>query len=180
MLRWLFFRIFYSNIGYYEYICSRNKPNTQGKMIEYLSTNLWQLWAFVAAVCLIMELTNGDFFVICFAIGGLGAVIASLLGGNFLIGLIVFVVCSVLCLAFVRPKVKKRLHSGEDKRVSNADAIIGRTGMVSQDIEKGGYGRVALDGDDWKAEAADGSTITKGTKVRIVGRESIIIKVERA
>lgn len=146
-------------------------------MIEYLSTNLWQLWAVVAAVCLIMELTNGDFFVICFAIGGLGAVIASLLGGNFLVGLIVFIVCSLLCLTFVRPKVKKKLHNGEDKRVSNADAIIGRTGMVSQDIEEGGYGRVALDGDDWKAEAADGSAIPKGTKVRIVGRQSIIIKV---
>ena len=32
-------------------------------MIEYLAQHLWQMWAVIAVVCLILELTAGDFFV---------------------------------------------------------------------------------------------------------------------
>ena len=37
-------------------------------MIDYIMQNLWQMWAVVAVICLILELTAGDFFIICFAI----------------------------------------------------------------------------------------------------------------
>jgi membrane protein implicated in regulation of membrane protease activity len=56
---------------------------------------------------------------------------------------------------------------------------MGRIGRVSQQIEKGGYGRVAIDGDDWKSVSADGETIEDGASVRVVGRESIILTVEK-
>lgn len=146
-------------------------------MIDYFATNLWQLWALVALLCLILELTNGDLFMLCFAIGGVVTAIAAAAGAGFYSGLVIFAVCSVLCLLFVRPSVKKHLHGRGEQRVSNAQAIIGREGRVSQDIEAGGYGRVALDGDDWKAESVDGRAIAKGTKVTIVSMESIIVKV---
>ena len=61
---------------------------------------------------------------------------------------------------------------------SNADAIIGRKAKVSQDIPANGYGRVAIDGDDWKATAS--TDIKKGDTVTIVTRESIILTVEPA
>lgn len=38
-------------------------------MIEYFSQNLWQVWAIIAVLCLILELFSGDFFILCFAIG---------------------------------------------------------------------------------------------------------------
>ena len=62
--------------------------------------------------------------------------------------------------------------------MSDADAIIGRIGRVSEDIEENGFGRVALDGDDWKAATSDGRALPAGTRVKIVDRESIIITVE--
>ena len=71
------------------------------------------------------------------------------------------------------------LHRNDPDRVSNADALIGREGRVSETIPEGGSGRVAIDGDDWKAVSADGMAIEKGEKVKVVGRESIIITVER-
>ena len=36
-------------------------------MLDYFSANLWQLWAILAVVCLIVELMTGGFFIICFA-----------------------------------------------------------------------------------------------------------------
>ena len=38
-------------------------------MIEYILQNMWQVWAVIAVVCLILELSSGDFFIICFSIG---------------------------------------------------------------------------------------------------------------
>ena len=51
---------------------------------------------------------------------------------------------------------------------------------MSQEIAADGYGRVAIDGDDWKAVSSDKAKIEKGAKVVAVGRESIIITVQRA
>lgn len=162
----------------------RNQDKTikrKGKpMIDYFIHNLWQLWALISVICLILELTNGDFFIICFAIGAFCSAILSAFGCTFYAGLATFAVASVLSLFFIRPTLLKKLHKNEENRASNADALIGRTGRVSQKIERGGYGRVAIDGDDWKAVSQDGSEIDKDCKVKVVGRESIIITVEKA
>ncbi|MCF0202669.1 MAG: NfeD family protein [Bacteroidaceae bacterium] len=147
-------------------------------MIDYIVENQWQMWTLFAVACLILELTSGDFFILCFSIGAAATAIASATGCSFLVCLAVFAVVSVLCLFFLRPTLLKKMH--KESKVSNADAIIGRTGTVSEDIPEGGYGRVALDGDDWKALSADATAIEKGTKVKIISRDSIIIKVERA
>ena len=149
-------------------------------MIDYFASHLWQLWALVSFICLILELTNGDFFIMCFAIGGVCAAIASALGVGFYGGLLVFAICSVLSLWLVRPTALKYLHKNADERVSNADALMGRIGRVSETIEAEGYGRVAIDGDDWKAVSANGGRIEKGANVKVVGLDSIIITVEPA
>lgn len=148
-------------------------------MVEYFAANLWQLWSLLAIVCLILELTNGDFFIMCFSIGAVCAAIASALGFGFYGGLMVFALCSVLSIFFVRPFTLRYLHRNDSGRLSNADALIGAVGRVSETIAAGGHGRVAIDGDDWKAVAADGDEISLGTKVRVVGRDSIILTVER-
>lgn len=72
---------------------------------------------------------------------------------------------------------KEDFHPKENEKVSNADAIIGKEGRVSELISGTGYGRVAIDGDDWKAQSQDGMTIPVGSKVRVVSRDSIIITV---
>lgn len=146
-------------------------------MIDYLSANIWQLWTVVAVLCLIAELSTGGFFVLCFAIGAAVAAVFSIFGGMYL-QLAVFVVVSVACIFLVRPFALKYLHFGKDIAVSNADAIIGRIGKVSQPIPLGGYGRVAIDGDDWKAQSSSANAdIPMGASVKVVARESIIIDV---
>ena len=79
----------------------------------------------------------------------------------------------------LRPAAIKYLHQSKDKRVSNVEALIGREGKVTDTIEAGGYGRVRIDGDSWKAQSVDGSEITQGDRVRILRLDSIIAMVER-
>lgn len=147
-------------------------------MIEYFQANLWQLWALISLLCLILELTSGDFFIMCFSLGAIPALIASLFDTSFTAQIIIFAVCSALCIFFVRPIALKYLHK-HDERVSNAEALIGREGRVTQTIDAGGFGRVAVDGDDWKAQSGTAETIEEGARVRITKLDSIIVTVER-
>ena len=146
--------------------------------MDYLAQNLWQLWAVVAVICLIMELTAGDFFIICFSIGAFFAAIVAALGGGIYLQLVAFAVFTLISLFWVRPFAKRYLHKGEDTRVSNADALMGRQGRVVEAVKADGFGRVQIDGDIWKAVTNEAQDISAGTNVRVVGRESTIITVE--
>ena len=147
-------------------------------MIEYFAQHLWQVWAVVAVVCLILEMTAGDFFIICFSIGAVFAAITALVGGNIYWQLLLFAVFTLISLFWVRPFAQRYLHKGEDNRVSNADALMGRQGRVVESVKADGFGRVQIDGDIWKAVTNEPQDIVAGKNVRVVGRESTIITVE--
>jgi membrane protein implicated in regulation of membrane protease activity len=145
-------------------------------MIEYFLQNMWQIWAVIAVVCLILELSSGDFFIICFSIGAVFAIISAVLGLSIYWQILIFAIFSLLSVVFVRPVALRWLHKNEPNKPTNADALIGRTGRVTEAITKGGNGYVQIDGDLWKAVSQ--TDIHVGTTVRVVGRESTIITVE--
>ena len=145
-------------------------------MIEYFLANMWQLWAVVAIVCLILELSSGDFFIICFSIGAVFAVISEALGLSVYWQIALFAAFSAIAIFTVRPVALRYLHKNEPNKPSNADALLGRTGKVTEAITVGGNGYVQIDGDLWKA--VSNADIPVGTTVRVIGRESTIITVE--
>ncbi len=147
-------------------------------MFEYFTGNVWAVWLIIAIVCMIVELTSFDFFITCFAIGALGAMLVSFLGTPFWVDVIVWAAVSVLSLCFVRPVLTKYLHHPSHKRQSNADALIGRRGVVTEKINPNGYGYVRIDGDEWRSVTQDGHPIEAGHTVEVLSRESIILTVE--
>ena len=79
-------------------------------------------------------------------------------------------------LAWNWPAVIKAFYKKDKEVKTNVDAIIGRKGRVSEAISAGS-GRVALDGDDWKAVSVDGSDIAKGEEVEILSRDGLTVSV---
>ena len=146
-------------------------------MIEYFLANMWQIWAVLAVICLILELSSGDFFIICFSIGAVFAIISAVLGLSIYWQIFIFAIFSLLSVLFVRPVALRWLHKNDPNRASNADALLGRTGKVTESIPADGNGYVQIDGDLWKA-VTKGADIAVGTTVRVSGRESTIITVE--
>ena len=132
----------------------------------------------MAVICLILEMTAGDFFILCFSIGAVFAAITALIGGNIYWQLLLFAIFTLISLFWVRPFAQRYLHKGEDNRVSNADALMGRQGRVVESVKADGFGRVQIDGDIWKAVTNEPQDIVAGKNVRVVGRESTIITVE--
>ena len=147
-------------------------------MIDYLAQHLWQVWAIIAVVCLILEMMAGDFFIISFSFGAVVSAIAAAIGLNGYWQLFVFALFTVVFLFWFRPLAKRYLRRGEDSRVSNADALLGRVGTVVETIQADGYGRVQIDGDIWKAVTKCGHDIPVGNPVTVTNRASTIITVE--
>ena len=57
-------------------------------MIEFFTSNLWLIWVIISIVCLILELTSGDCFILCFAIGAaVSAIVAGDSSHQLLLGL---------------------------------------------------------------------------------------------
>ena len=100
------------------------------------------------------------------------------MGLNGYIQLAAFAVFTLVFLFWLRPLAKRYLHKGEDNRVSNADALLGRKGRVVETIRAGGFGRVQIDGDVWKAVSRGDADIPQDTVVTVIDRASTIITVE--
>ena len=148
-------------------------------MIEYFLANMWQVWGIIAVLCLILELSSGDFFIICFSIGAVFAVVGAALGLGIYWQIFIFAIFSLASVLFVRPVALRWLHKNEPNKPSNADALLGRTGRVTETIQADGNGYVQIDGDMWKAVSSSTIDIPEGTTVRVIGRESTIITVEQ-
>ena len=139
----------------------------------------YQIWLIAAIVLVILEIFTAGFGIICFAIGALFSALTSYLGGSMVWQLVVFAAASMLSFFFLRPVIIKVLDRKSKDINTNADALVGRVGIVSETIDANqNTGRVAIDGDDWKAVSADGVVINKGQRVEIVSRDSVILTVK--
>ena len=142
--------------------------------------DVYQIWLVVAIVLVILEIMTAGFGVICFAIGAVFSAMVAGLGGSITWQIVVFAVVSLLTFVFLRPVVIRFLDKKSKDVKTNADAVIGRKGVVSERIDSAQHtGRVAIDGDDWKAISEDGSVIEKGAEVKIVKLDSIILTVKQ-
>ena len=141
---------------------------------------VYQIWLVVAIILVIVEICTAAFGSICFAIGAGLAALGAGLGLSVTWQIVIFAVVSLLTFIFLRPFVLRFLDRKSKDVKTNAEALIGRKAIVSERIDASQHtGRVAVDGDDWKAVSEDGLVIEKGTTVEIVKLDSIIVTVKQ-
>lgn len=139
---------------------------------------IYLYWLIAAIILVIVELLTAGFGSICFAIGAGFSALAAYFGAGFTWQIVIFAIVSVLTFIFLRPVFLRFLDKNSKDVKTNAEAIVGRKGIVSERIDHEKHtGRVAIDGDDWKAVSEDGSVIEKGTEVEIVKLDSIVVTV---
>lgn len=138
---------------------------------------IWHIWAIVAILFVIGEIFTSGFAFICFAVGCIGGAIAAAAGAILEWQLGIFAIATFVAFLLVRPLLRRL--SAKDEVATNADALIGRTAKVTECIEVGGKGRVAIDGDIWQAVSNESTDIVEGEWVEVLSRESIILTVKR-
>ena len=142
---------------------------------------IWHMWVIAALILVVVEIFTTGFAVICLAVGAIAAAVDAACGGGAEGQLIWFAAATLLAFVFVRPLLLKAFRkSGGRERLSGVDALKGREAIVSEHISASdNTGRVAVDGDDWKAVSADGADIGKGEKVTIESVDSVVLTVRR-
>lgn len=140
---------------------------------------MWHIWLIIAGVCLIIEMITTGFFIFWFGLGALITMIVSFIfPDNLLLQTTVFVVSSTLLIFLTKPFVEKFTKS--DKKVkTNAYSIIGKKGIVTQDINPThGIGQIKVAGEVWSAKTSDGSIIEKGSQIEVIEIDGVKAVVE--
>lgn len=88
--------------------------------------------------------------------------------------IVIFLVVSITSLLVLR----KRFMAVAEQTPDLTDEFVGKRAEVEERVKKGAYGKVKFKGTLWKAETASDQVLEKGALVKIVGYESIILKVE--
>ena len=140
------------------------------------------IWLAVAAVFAIGELsTAGTFFLLPFAIGAAVAAVLAFAGVSVAIGLVVFIIVSLVSLAALR-KLAHRLDRNEPTEGIGSKRLIGQPARVVEPIDGANdLGTVRVDREEWRAESGDGSAIPLNTQVKIVevrGTRVVVFPVE--
>lgn len=132
------------------------------------------VWLALMVVFLIAEAATVQLICIWFAAGSIAALLICLLGGPLWLQILVFFVVSIVLFAFLWPVAKKRFNP---KRVAtNADALIGRLCLVTEDIDPLEGGRVKVGDVTWRAHCD--KEISAGTRVKILKIQGAKVIVE--
>ncbi|MBQ8761535.1 MAG: NfeD family protein [Bacteroidales bacterium] len=142
---------------------------------------IWQIWVIAALVLFIVEIMTSGFAIACLSVGCLFAAVGSAFELSLAWQIGLFALGSFLAFIFIRPLVLKLMNKNANKNnvTTNTDNLIGRKAVVTEKIENDGYGRVKIDGDDWKARMEDDGEAEVGEKVTIVSQESVILTVKK-
>jgi len=136
------------------------------------------IWLSIASILVIIEIATLGLTTIWFAGGALVAALATHLGANWLVQIIVFAVVSLVLLVFTRPIAQKHLFKNNEK--TNVDSLVGASANVIETINnKKQEGRIMLNGLEWSARSKDDELIEEGTEVlveSIQGVKAIVSK----
>lgn len=119
------------------------------------------------------------FFVFWFGIGALLSMFVSIFAPeNIILQCSVFVISSVILLLLTKPIVNK--FTKKDKKLeTNAYSIIGKKGIVTQDINNTlGVGQIKIANEVWSAKTENDITIQKGIEVNIIKIDGVKAVVE--
>ncbi len=143
---------------------------------------MWQFWLIAAGIFFIIEIATVGFLVFWFGIGALIAMVVSIFVPNVYIQALVFIVSSTLLIFFTKPFVNKFVNK-EKTIATNAYSIIGRTGIVTKEInDLKGTGQVKIGGETWSAKTLSEETIPENTEIEVVkidGVKAIVQKVSK-
>jgi membrane protein implicated in regulation of membrane protease activity len=129
----------------------------------------WVVWIIVACVLGIGEVVTQGFFLAPFAAGAALAAITDAVGLGGAASGVVFLVSSLLFLAFLRPVARRHVRMPPQLRTGTA-ALVGRHGVVLERIANHeGVGCVRIDGEVWTARAYDDDQVIEaGASVQVM------------
>ena len=122
------------------------------------------LWLVLFIAFLAVEASTVTLVSVWFAVGALVSLVVSLFHGPIWLQIVLFFLVSGVLLLLLRPVLRKYFNPKLQK--TNADAVVGTTGIVTEDIDNiRSVGQVKLGTMTWSARSSTGESIAAGTLV---------------
>jgi membrane protein implicated in regulation of membrane protease activity len=139
------------------------------------------VWLVLLILFAVVEGATVGLVSIWFAAGALAALLTSVCSSNVWLQIFLFLAVSAVAMAVLRPLARRYVFP--HKVPTNADRVIGREGVVTEDIDNlAGKGAVVILGAAWTARSEEGTPIPKGTAVtvqRIEGVKLFVTPIEK-
>ena len=140
---------------------------------------LYHYWLIISALLVIVEIVTTGFGIVCFALGTLAGAAVSYFGYSFNWQMMAFAAGSLVAFVFIRPLALKYLTKKQQYVPMNAEAVVGMKAVVTEEINPAQHtGRVAVNGDDWKAIIETDEVIPVGTNVTVIKQDSLVLTVK--
>ena len=153
--------------------------------MEFLTTYAWIFWIVLILVFAIIEISTLEFTFLMLAGGSLGGLVSGLFGipwwGQFIVALVL----ALLLLFAVRPPLLRALGRGGDPARSNVDALLGMSGVVTNDFSGNASHVKLINGDTWTARLSNQTSdriLVEGEKVTVTaieGATAVVVPAER-
>lgn len=122
------------------------------------------IWLILLILFVLAEASTVAVVSLWFAAGALTAMVASLLGAQVWLQVVLFLAVSGVLLCALRPVVRKMFTPKLTR--TNVDSVIGAKGLVTGDIDNTvSQGQVKLGAMEWTARSSSGEPIKAGTQV---------------
>jgi membrane protein implicated in regulation of membrane protease activity len=141
----------------------------------------WLLWFLLAIALFVGEMFTAGFWLACLAVGAAIAGLVGLIPGlGFVPQGVAFAVSSIASMAALRPRLMHYFQLGPGSELrTGVDALLGKTGIVTERIGPGQPGRVKVEGEDWRGASSDATVIEPGTQVTIIQVDGTTLMVEK-
>jgi membrane protein implicated in regulation of membrane protease activity len=141
----------------------------------------WQIWTLLGVLLLVAEMFTPGFWLACLAVGAFAGGVAGLLPGvGTTVEVIVASVTSLASMVGLRPMLMRRFRLGATELRTNVEALLGKTGVVTERIEGGArQGRLVVEGENWRGASVDKGILEPGTRVMVVQVDGTTLLVER-
>lgn len=150
--------------------------------MEWLRDHAWETWLGLTIVLGVAEMFSLDLILIMLAAGALVGMITAVIGLPIALQVLAASAASLAAIAMVRPTMVKRLHSGPELSLGHGK-LVGKQGIVTDEISGLNAGRIKLAGEFWTAEPYDDTTsIPAGETVEVLeirGATAIVHPVAR-
>ena len=136
------------------------------------------LWFLIFLILIIVEVLTINLSTVWFIIGSVFAFFSSFFTRNLNYQIIVFIVFTIISIILTKRFLTK--VSNFKKINTNVDSIIGRTCLVTKDINNlSNQGEIVIDKNIWSALSKDDNVIIReGTKVKICDIKGVKVIVE--
>ena len=135
----------------------------------------WIFWLILVIVLTIIELATVNLLTVWFVISGIVALFLSFFIDNVAVVSTIFAVLGIFLLFTTRPLLKKYLPTQKER--TNLDRIVGKVGVVTEEIKKNQIGEVKVDGKKWSA--ISNKKLTVGTEVIIDAIDGVKLIVRK-